>query len=93
MHSRHFSRQAAATIATAATLCCVVPLARGFVQHPVTRHGRRAFAGGRGMHMMVKIEDVLKSPKWPGKHRCLVRSPAFLRPPARDSHSLTYNAS
>lgn len=85
MRSRLFGRQAAATIATAATLCCVVPLARGFVQHPLARHGRRAIAGVRGVHMMVKIEDVLKSPKWPGKHRCRVRSPAFLRPPARDN--------
>lgn len=68
MRSRLFSRQAAATIATA-TLCCVVPLSRGFVQHPhpVARTGRRAVAGGRGMNMMVKIEDVLKSPKWPGQ--------------------------
>ncbi len=68
---RPFSSRHAATAATAAALLCCLPLARGFVHAPTTaapgsKGGRRAFAGGRGTRMMVRIEDVLKNPKWPG---------------------------
>lgn len=64
MRGRPFS-----SIATAAALCCL-PFSRGFLQQPnlprTSSGGRRAFAGGRGTRMMVKIEDILKNPKWPG---------------------------
>lgn len=65
-------RTAAATLATAAALCS--SFATGFLQPsrlaraPAAAVRGRAF-GGRATQMMVKIEDVLKSPKWPGKQQ------------------------